>query len=60
VPGANALVLLDQSGWRVSRRLPVPDNITLVPLPPKSPELKVDGWQSIVEKPSDQIIDLAA
>ena len=33
------LVLLDQAGWRVSAKLPVPDNITLLPLPPKSPEL---------------------
>jgi hypothetical protein len=60
VPHANAPVLLDQAGWRVSRRLPVPSNITLVPLPPKSPESKVDCWQSLAEKSSDQIIDLAA
>ena len=38
-PGAHALVLLDQAGWHVSKKLPVPDNITLIPLPPKSPEL---------------------
>ena len=37
-PGAHALVLLDQAGWHVSKKLPVPDNITLLPLPPKSPE----------------------
>ena len=38
-PGAHALVLLDQAGWHVSKKLPVPDNITLLSLPPKSPEL---------------------
>ncbi len=27
------------AGWHVSAKLPVPDNITLLPLPPKSPEL---------------------
>jgi hypothetical protein len=38
-PGAHALVLTDQAGWYVSKKLPVPGNITLIPLPPKSPEL---------------------
>jgi len=38
-PGAHALVLLDQAGWHVSKKLPVPGNITLIPLPPKTPEL---------------------
>jgi DDE superfamily endonuclease len=38
-PGAHAIVLLDRAGWHQSRRLAVPDNITLLPLPPKSPEL---------------------
>jgi DDE superfamily endonuclease len=27
-PGAHALVLLDQAGWHVSKKLPVPGNIT--------------------------------
>jgi hypothetical protein len=46
-PGAHALVLLDQAGWHVSTKLPIPDNITLLPLPPKSPELnRVENiWQ---------------
>lgn len=38
-PGAHAAVLLDQAGWHTSRRLTVPDNITLVPLPAKCPQL---------------------
>ena len=38
-PGAHAVLLLDQAGWHLSPRLKVPDNITLLPLPSKSPEL---------------------
>ena len=38
-PGAHALVMLDQAGWHTSKKLEVPDNITLLPLPPRSPEL---------------------
>lgn len=38
-PGAHAVVLLDQAGWHTSKRLDIPANITLLPLPPKSFEL---------------------
>lgn len=38
-PGAHAIVLLDQAGWHMSTKLNVPDNLTLMPLPPRSPEL---------------------
>jgi transposase len=38
-PGAQAVLLLDQAGWHLSDKLTIPDNITLMPLPPKSPEL---------------------
>jgi transposase len=43
--------LLDQAGWHLSRRLVVPENITLVPLPPKCPELNpVENiWQFLRE-----------
>jgi transposase len=37
--GAHAVLLLDQAGWHLSAKLDIPDNITLLPLPPKSPEL---------------------
>jgi hypothetical protein len=37
-PGAHAVVLLDQAGWRTSPKLNVPANISLLALPPKSPE----------------------
>jgi hypothetical protein len=38
-PGAHAVLLLDQAGRHLSDELDIPDNITLMPLPPKSPEL---------------------
>ncbi len=38
-PGAHAVVIVDQAGWHFSNALEIPDNITLLPLPPKSPEL---------------------
>jgi len=41
--------LLDQAGWHMSKALVVPDNITLMPLPPRSPELHPveNVWQYI-------------
>ena len=36
---AHAVVILDQAGWHGARALRVPDNISLLPLPPYSPEL---------------------
>jgi hypothetical protein len=50
-PGAHALVLVDQAGWHQSKKLVVPDNITLVPLPSKAPELNpVENiWQYMRE-----------
>ena len=38
-PGAHALVMLDQAGWHTSSMLEVPHNISLMALPPRSPEL---------------------
>ncbi len=37
--GAHGVVILDQAGWHGAKDLEVPDNITLLPLPPRSPEL---------------------
>ena len=54
-PGAHAVLLLDQAGWHMSDRLVVPPSITLIPLPPKCPELNAmenvwhfmrDNWLS--------------
>jgi transposase len=46
-PGAHAVIILDQAGWHGSKDLVVPDNITLLPLPPRSPELNPveNVWQ---------------
>lgn len=38
-PEVHAVMVLDGAGWHVSRGLAVPQNITLVVLPPYSPEL---------------------
>lgn len=38
-PGAHALLVLDGAGWHGAKALAVPDNITLLRLPPYSPEL---------------------
>ena len=48
-PDAHAVVILDQAGWHMSPKLEIPANITLMPLPPRSPELNpVENiWQYI-------------
>ena len=44
---AHAVLLVDQAGRHMSSRLAIPDNITLMPLPPRAPELnQVENvWQ---------------
>ncbi|MBE7158236.1 MAG: IS630 family transposase [Rhodospirillales bacterium] len=44
---AHAVLLLDQAGWHMSHRVAVPPNITLMPLPPRAPELNPveNVWQ---------------
>ena len=46
-PGAHAVVILDQAGWHTTNQLCVPANITLLPLPPRAPELNPveNVWQ---------------
>ena len=48
-PGTHAVLILDQAGWHTTTKLIVPKNITLLPLPPRSPEIKpVENiWQYI-------------
>ena len=50
-PGAHAVLMLDQAGWHMSAKLAVPDNITLLALPPRSPELNPveNVWQFLRE-----------
>ena len=38
-PGAHAILVLDGAGWHVSKKVIVPHNISLLKLPPYSPEL---------------------
>lgn len=46
-PKAHAVVVLDQAGWHTTGKLRVPENLSLLPLPPKSPELNPveNVWQ---------------
>lgn len=38
-PGVHVVLVLDRAGWHVARALKVPRNVTLLHLPPYSPEL---------------------
>jgi transposase len=67
---AHAVLLVDQAGWHMSPKLHIPPNITLLPLPSKSPELNpVENiWQFMREnwlsnrvfKSYDDIVDHCA
>ena len=45
--GAHAVLLVDQAGWHMTPKLTVPSNISIIPLPAKSPELdpQENVWQ---------------
>ena len=51
VPDAHAVLLTDQAEWHTTDKLAVPANITILPLPPRSPELNpVENiWQFVRE-----------
>ena len=65
--GAHAVVSLDQADWHASAALAVLANVTLLPLPPKCPELNPaenvwqflrDNWLSnAIVPPYDDIVD---
>ena len=44
---AQALLILDRAGWHTTNKLKVPKNITILPLPPRCPELNPieNVWQ---------------
>ena len=46
-PKAHAIVVLDQAGRHTTNKLRVPESLSLLPLPPKSPELNPaeNVWQ---------------
>jgi transposase len=45
----HAIVLMDRASWHTTEALNIPDNITLIPLPPYSPELNPmeQVWQQL-------------
>ena len=67
--GAHAVLILDQAGWHTTDKLAIPSNITLLPLPPRAPELNPveniwqfmrDNWLSNrVFKSYDDIVVLS-
>jgi transposase len=60
-PGAHAVVTLDGAGWhQTGGKLRLPNNLSLLPLPPKSPELNPveNVWQFLRQnKLSNRIFD---
>jgi len=46
------LMLIDQAGWHTSQKLQLPENIRLIKLPPRSPELNPAEhiWEELREK----------
>ena len=68
--GAHAILILNQAGWHTTDKLVMPSNITLLPLPPKMPELNPveniwqfmrDNWISNrVFNSYDEIIAISA
>jgi transposase len=51
-PGTHAAMLIDNAGWHTANDLRVPPNITLVRLPPCSPELNAieKVWQYLRDR----------
>ena len=66
-PSAHVVVLMDQAGWHMTGALVIPNNISIIPLPAKCPELNPveniwqfmrDNWLSTrIFEPFDEILD---
>jgi hypothetical protein len=66
-PRAHAILIFDQAGWHGAKALKTPPNLSLMPLPPRSPELnpQENVWQFVranwlsnrVFKSHDDIVD---
>ena len=66
-PGTHAVLILDQAGWHGAKDLKAPKNISLLPLPPRAPELNPQEniWQFMranwlsnrIFKSFDEIVD---
>ena len=50
--GNHAVIVIDQAKWHTSKKTYIPNNISLLPLPPYSPELtpQENVWQWIKDK----------
>ncbi len=69
-PGAHAILIIDRAGWHTTDKLVIPPNITILLLPPRSPELNPveniwqfmrDNWISNrVFKSYDEIVAISA
>jgi transposase len=51
-PEAHAVLIIDNAGWHIAGEIVVPDNITLLNLPPYSPELNAieKVWQYLKDR----------
>ena len=66
-PPAHAILIFDQAGWHGAKSLKMPSNVSLIPLPPRAPELNPQEniWQFMranslsnrVFKSYDDIVD---
>ena len=69
-PGAHAILILDQAGWHGAKDLKISSNLSLLPLPPRAPELNPQEniWQFMranwlsnrIFKSFDEIVATAA
>jgi transposase len=67
---AHAVLILDQAGWHTTGKLDIPSNITLLPLPRRSPELNPveniwqfmrDNWLSNrIFQSEDEIVNICS
>lgn len=50
-PGAHAVLIVDQAAWHLTPKLKTPPNVTILPLPPRAPELNPveNVWQFMRE-----------
>ena len=51
-PQNHAVIVFDQAAWHTTKKLEVPENISLLPLPPASPELNPTEqvWQVLRDR----------
>jgi transposase len=67
-PGKHGVLVLDRAAWHVTEKLLMPANLSILPLPPYSPELnpveqiwqplRQSGWANRCFKGYDEIVDV--